>query len=68
MKLGNASKKCVRATLAEKEVTTLKEQISNNTTNNSDNTEGNNMDRHSFENELIAKEKEVRINLSPSLR
>ncbi|XP_045469300.1 homeobox protein cut isoform X3 [Harmonia axyridis] len=48
-----------RATLAEKEVTTLKEQISNNTSNNCENSEGNNMDRHSFESELIAKEKEI---------
>ncbi|KAJ3618676.1 hypothetical protein MTP99_006647 [Tenebrio molitor] len=47
-----------RATLAEKEVTTLKEQIANNTTNNCENKEGSNMDRQTFENEIAAKDKE----------
>jgi homeobox protein cut-like len=48
-----------RATLAEKEVTTLKEQIANNTTNNCENKEGSNMDRQTFENEIAAKDKEI---------
>ncbi|KYB26505.1 Homeobox protein cut-like Protein [Tribolium castaneum] len=48
-----------RATLAEKEVTTLKEQIANNTTNNCENKEGSNMDRQTFENEIAAKDKEA---------
>ncbi|KAJ3651954.1 hypothetical protein Zmor_017958 [Zophobas morio] len=49
----------MRATLAEKEVTTLKEQIANNTTNNCENKEGSNMDRQTFENEIAAKDKEI---------
>lgn len=48
-----------RATLAEKEVATLKEQIANNTTNNCESKEGSNMDRQTFETELAAKDKEV---------
>lgn len=48
-----------RATLAEKEVTTLKEQLSNNTTNNCENKDGSNMDRQTFESELATKDKEV---------
>lgn len=47
-----------RATLAEKEVTTLKEQLSNNHNTNVDIKEGN-MDRHTYENEIAAKDKEV---------
>jgi homeobox protein cut-like len=40
-------------------VTTLKEQIANNTTNNCENKEGSNMDRQTFENEIAAKDKEI---------
>lgn len=40
-------------------MTTLKEQIANNTTNNCENKEGSNMDRQTFENEIAAKDKEV---------
>ncbi|CAH1970423.1 unnamed protein product [Acanthoscelides obtectus] len=48
-----------RATLAEKEVTTLKEQLNSNTTsNNCENKDTSNMDRHSFETEIAAKDKE----------
>lgn len=54
-----------RATLAEKEVTTLKEQLANNPPNAGDGKESgnNNMDRHSFENEIASKEKEVSISV-----
>nr|CAH7760735.1 unnamed protein product [Callosobruchus chinensis] len=49
-----------RATLAEKEVTTLKEQLNSNTTsNNCENKDTSNMDRQSFETEIAAKDKEV---------
>lgn len=50
-----------RATLAEKEVTTLKEQLANNPPGSGDGKEGsnNNMERHSFESEIVAKDKEV---------
>lgn len=50
-----------RATLAEKEVTTLKEQLANNPPISGDGKDGsnNNLDRHSFENEIVAKDKEV---------
>ncbi|KAG5894191.1 hypothetical protein JTB14_037755 [Gonioctena quinquepunctata] len=49
-----------RATLAEKEVTTLKEQLSgNNTSNNCENKDTSNMDRQSFENEIVTKDKEI---------
>ncbi|CAH1118355.1 unnamed protein product [Phaedon cochleariae] len=49
-----------RATLAEKEVTTLKEQLSgNNTTNNCENKDTLNMDRQSFETEIATKDKEI---------
>nr|CAI5839491.1 unnamed protein product [Callosobruchus analis] len=48
-----------RATLAEKEVTTLKEQLNSNTTsNNCENKDTSNMDRQSFETEIAAKDKE----------
>lgn len=49
-----------RATLAEKEVTTLKEQLSNNQNSGIDIKEGN-MERHTYENEIAAKDKEVSI-------
>lgn len=47
--------------MAEKEVTTLKEQLANNPPSLGDGKEGsnNNMERHSFENEIVAKDKEV---------
>ncbi|XP_056640490.1 homeobox protein cut isoform X2 [Diorhabda sublineata] len=49
-----------RATLAEKEVTTLKEQLSGtNTSNNCENKDTLNMDRQSFENEMATKDKEI---------
>lgn len=49
-----------RATLAEKEVTTLKEQLSgNNASNNCENKDASNMDRQGFEIELSTKDKEV---------
>ncbi|XP_050501950.1 homeobox protein cut isoform X2 [Diabrotica virgifera virgifera] len=49
-----------RATLAEKEVTTLKEQLSGtNTSNNCENKDTSNMDRQSFENEIVTKDKEI---------
>ncbi|XP_066153807.1 homeobox protein cut isoform X2 [Euwallacea fornicatus] len=49
-----------RATLAEKEVTTLKEQLSgNNGTNNCENKDTSNMDRQSFESEIATKDKEI---------
>ncbi|CAG9861209.1 unnamed protein product [Phyllotreta striolata] len=49
-----------RATLAEKEVTTLKEQLSGtNTSNNCENKDTSNMDRQSFENEMASKDKEI---------
>ncbi|XP_060533243.1 homeobox protein cut isoform X2 [Cylas formicarius] len=50
-----------RATLAEKEVTTLKEQLSNNpATINCENKDTSNMDRHqAFENEIATKDKEI---------
>ncbi|XP_050302302.1 LOW QUALITY PROTEIN: homeobox protein cut [Anthonomus grandis grandis] len=49
-----------RATLAEKEVTTLKEQLSgNNGTNNCENKDTSNMDRQSFESEMATKDKEI---------
>jgi hypothetical protein len=57
-----------RATLAEKEVTTLKEQIANNTTNNCENKEGSNMDRQTFENEIAAKDKEVSSSFQARIR
>lgn len=47
-----------RATLAEKEVSTLKEQLSNNQNIHVDVKDGN-MDRHTYENEIAAKDKEV---------
>ncbi|CAH1129596.1 unnamed protein product [Ceutorhynchus assimilis] len=49
-----------RATLAEKELTTLKEQLSgNNGTNNCENKDTSNMDRQSFESEIATKDKEI---------
>ncbi|KAL1501468.1 hypothetical protein ABEB36_006785 [Hypothenemus hampei] len=45
-----------RATLAEKEVTTLKEQLSGN---NCENKDTSNMDRQSFETEIATKDKEI---------
>ncbi|KAK9751950.1 CUT domain [Popillia japonica] len=49
-----------RATLAEKEVTTLKEQIAtNSSTPCSETKDSTNMDRHSYESEISAKEKEI---------
>lgn len=49
-----------RATLAEKEVTTLKEQLSsNNGTSNCENKDTSNMDRQSFESEMATKDKEI---------
>lgn len=48
--------------MAEKEVTTLKEQLSgNNGTNNCENKDTSNMDRQSFESEIATKDKEVSI-------
>ncbi|CAH0548659.1 unnamed protein product [Brassicogethes aeneus] len=47
-----------RATLAEKEVATLKEQMSNQQ-NNCENKETSNMESHQYENELANKEKEI---------
>ncbi|XP_076256402.1 homeobox protein, cut isoform X4 [Rhynchophorus ferrugineus] len=49
-----------RATLAEKEVTTLKEQLStNNAANNCENKDTSNMDRQSHESEIAAKDKRI---------
>lgn len=54
-----------RATLAEKEVTTLKEQIAtNSSTPCSETKDSTNMDRHSYESEISAKEKEVSLTFS----
>lgn len=54
-----------RATLAEKEVTTLKEQLSgNNASNNCENKDTSNMDRHGYEVELATKDKEVSPQIS----
>lgn len=53
-----------RATLAEKEVTTLKEQLANNPPSSGDGIKdgsNNNLERHSFENEIAAKDKEVSL-------
>lgn len=49
-----------RATLAEKEVNTLKEQLANNAPATGEVKEGS-MERHSFENEIAAKDKEVSV-------
>jgi hypothetical protein len=49
-------------------VTTLKEQIANNTTNNCENKEGSNMDRQTFENEIAAKDKEVSSSFQARIR
>ncbi|CAH1107717.1 unnamed protein product [Psylliodes chrysocephalus] len=55
-----------RATLAEKEVTTLKEQLSGtNTSNNCENKDTSNMDRQSFENEMATKDKEDSVQTVP---
>lgn len=54
-----------RATLAEKEVTALKEQL--NSTNNSVGCEGakeSSMEKPNFEKEISAKDKEVRITIA----
>lgn len=48
-----------RATLAEKEVTTLKEQLANVAPSGVEAKEGGNMERHNFEGEIAAKDKEV---------
>ncbi|XP_019759281.2 homeobox protein cut isoform X3 [Dendroctonus ponderosae] len=49
-----------RATLAEKEVTTLKEQLSgSNGKTNCENKDTSNMDRQSFESEIATKDKEI---------
>lgn len=52
-----------RATLAEKEVTTLKEQLASNHPSSGDGKDGsnNNMERHSYENEIAVKDKEVSL-------
>lgn len=51
-----------RATLAEKEVTTLKEQLA--TGNSGCDTKEGSMDKPNFENELAAKDKEVSFFIS----
>jgi len=48
-----------RATLAEKEVTTLKEQLSGNNGGNCENKDTSNMDRQSLESEIVAKDDKV---------
>lgn len=52
-----------RATLAEKEVTTLKEQLQASGNSGCETKEGS-MEKPNFENELAAKDKEVRVYFS----
>lgn len=56
-----------RATLAEKEVTALKEQLANNSNPSAESKEVN-MDRQSLESEIVAKDKEVSFIVSTEIQ